>query len=156
VRRLTTLILVAAYLTVPVLGRPHAHADSGPAGRIDHAAHPHLHVGDATSHGHSHDHGSHDHHDHEHPQPSSDESDSEDGVGQGGSHHADALYLPSLQSVSPAPVSIPQSHDALPAGSVAPFVLAMPGLCERAAYWHPPSGARDGTDLYLKLRNLRI
>ena len=172
-----TLILIASYLTAPVMAMPHAHGERFVGDSPAHDLRPHVHVGSSPvhEHPHGHHHHDHDHHDdddhashHDHD-PSKVPGERVAGavteltatddipvVLPRDSHDADAVYVSSLVGAGRNPLdTAPVISDSVVAAVVETYVPSA-GLDSRARYWHPPSGARDGTDLYLKLRNLRI
>jgi hypothetical protein len=183
VRPLLTIVLIASYLTAPVMALPHAHGGRPGEASPAHDSRPHVHVGCHSEHRHAeHDHHHHDQHaaHHEHVrspvndspadgvtdrnekgpdapgQHSTDETDHLPTIRPVGSHDADAVYLSSLVGAGRNHVEASPVFPASVVAAVVETYLAPAGLDARARYWHPPSGARDGTPLYLKLRNLRI
>jgi len=179
VRPLLTVLLIASYLTAPVMAVPHAHGERWSGDSTAHDARPHVHIGSHPEHRHDHDdhhHDDHHHHAvdhrhaangaHHHPPAAVTSVDAAASqraakydaptVWPAHSHDADAVYVSSLVGAGRSHTETSPIFSDFAVAAVVQTYVAPAGLDCRARYWHPPSGASDGIPLYLKLRSLRI
>jgi len=157
-RRCISLLVIIGLFANQLASVPHAHAGISAEEQQKHDATPHFHW---TWRSHHHDEGGHsrDGHSHHHDRPSEPAKeptlpDGQNGVG----HDATAVYCPG--SVAAAPVVQQQVLYLSLLSAVGTLSLCPPpaelGRGAGFGQGRPPDKVLDGSNIYLKLRNLRI
>ncbi len=157
-RRCIFLFLIGGLFVSPMATIPHAHAGMSDSEQQEHDATPHIH---------SHPHGHHDHgagnSGHHHlgldERPQSENESKPAGIYGERKHHDDAIFICvqpfALELKSKVEQNTPQS----------PFASLVTIIESRIAAWPPPrieppwqtpDAIKDGSEIYLTLRNLRI
>ncbi len=171
-RRYVSLLVIMGLFASQLAAMPHAHAGATTVERQKHDSTPHFHLHwFEDGHDHAHCSGGHKHsHDSLHDEPLHGDSPAQEPTGDSqaqplsnglssASHDANAIFVPVCANAFSV-----TSQDASPTTALQFVTIAtLVNLLEDA--WscmrstrpvHPPDAAKDGSDIYLTLRNLRI
>ncbi len=160
-RRLISGCVLAGFVVAQWAAMPHGHAP-GTQLPPNHSARPHVHLASVENsphkHEHGHTHGSGRGHHHESPTGDCDKSPDECGVGSTADHDEDAVYLPTVVSIT----ATGGTHQCklLTAPAILHFVngasfTSGPSACQFASLQLSDEHA-PGCALWLALRTLRI
>lgn len=137
--RVFVSILILAFLVPINFVAPHSHVAHGVSTPVDHATHPHIHLGN-----HTHSHPGHHHHDEE---PASGERET-----LPSDHDSDAVYIVAADM---APPTTPTTVESLETGTYQMIDVGLPDLDSILAAWsrtssvHGPPDPSDGCPIYL-------